>query len=73
MNKYFYDSLGLELYARKDNKAAKAFYTRCGFQEFETFDFDEPSYSKEPILHFPDDDATEEPADHIGFQRRTCF
>ena len=72
VNQYFYDSLGLELYARKDNKAARAFYKSCGFQEFETFDFAEPSYPKERILHFPNDDTTEEPEEHIGFQRRTC-
>ncbi len=73
VNRYFYDSLGLELYARKDNKAAQIFYKRCGFQKFKVFDFDEPSYSKKRILHFPNDDATEEPEDHVGFQRKTCF
>ncbi|CEG58781.1 GNAT family N-acetyltransferase [Legionella fallonii] len=70
MDKYFSESLGLELYARKDNLSAIAFYKSCAFRQFAAFDFDEPSYFDAPILHFPQDDATKELEEHVGFQRR---
>lgn len=72
VSKHYPESLGLELYARKDNLSALAFYNNCGFQKFEQFDFKEPAYPHEAGLHFPQNDATDEPAEHIGFQRRLC-
>lgn len=72
LSEHYPDSLGIDLYARQDNKGALAFYEKCGFTKFKKFDFHEPfpDAKNQDVLHFPKSDAADKPEEYCGFRRK---
>lgn len=71
ISQHYPEALGMELYVRKDNSSAVAFYKQCGFRQFESFDFNEPEFQDvlSRTLHFPKDDATDRVEDYLAFAK----
>ncbi len=70
--KNYPDATGMELYTRKANSGAQAFYKHDGFNESTEFEFDKPILSLDKNkLYFPEDDPTNNPSAFIAFSKLT--
>lgn len=69
IRKYYPESIGMELFTRKANKSAQAFYNRYGLQPTNNFDFVEHGLFKgdKNKLHLPIDDAVKSNDAFVAF------
>lgn len=68
--KHYPEAIGMELYTRKANQAAQAFYKNRGFKAAINFDFEEPPFDGKKTLHLPTSDAVSSVAEFIAFSKK---